>query len=179
MNITDLDRIARELESVPGDCAEFGCYEGECTIQIARTFKRRTWAWDTFTGMPDDGYDPVLDSSDPPGKWTPQKNTLVEFANTKLDIIPIVGKYSFTIPRWVDEIKCEHCGHGSPVRFAFVHIDCDHYNGFKQVLKFIAPRMSSGGVVRMDDIHLPGVKKAIEEFIAVTKKEWKGEFIRF
>lgn len=180
MVIHDLGRIATDLQKVPGDCAEFGCFEGESTIQIATEFKpRRVWAWDTFSGMPDDGYKPELDSSDPPGKWTPTNNPLIAFAKSGLDIIPIVGKYSFTIPRFMGEIPCQLCSHVTPVKFAFVHIDCDHYEAYRRVLDFITPRMSPGGLVRLDDLGCQGAKRATDEWLRQTGKSLNGEWIRF
>lgn len=143
--------------------------------------KRRVWAWDTFAGMPDDGYIPHLDASDPPGKWTPNTNPILAFAKTGLDIIPIVGKYSFTIPRFPVDTECPTCKHREEVKFAFVHIDCDHYEAYRRVLEFVTPRMSLGGVIRLDDYHsCAGAKKATDEWCARTGKTLTtGEWIRF
>lgn len=180
MQIGNLEAIAMDLRNVPGDCAEFGCYEGESTIHIAKVFHpRRVWAWDTFSGMPDDGYIERLDQGNPPGKWTPGNNPLVAFAKTKMEIIPVVGKYSFTIPRWIEDMVCPTCGHKEPVKFAFVHVDCDHYDAYRRVLEFITPRMSPGGLVRFDDLDCPGAKQAIEEYIARTGRQRNNEWMRF
>ena len=181
MRINDLDKIAADLSNVPGDCAEFGCFEGESTLQIAEVFKpRRVWAWDTFAGMPDDDYNADLDSGNPPGKWTPgEPHPIIKFAKSGLDIVPIVGKYSFTIPHFKDEMPCPLCKHAEPIRFAFVHIDCDHYEAYKRVLDFITPRMSTGGLVRWDDMDCKGAIKAIDEFLTRTGKQRNNEWIRF
>lgn len=160
MTISNLEAIADSLKDVPGDCAEFGCFQGECTIQIARTFGRRTWAWDTFSGMPDDGYIQELDENNPPGKWTPDNNPMLEFRKSGLDIVPIVGKFSDTIPRFKE-----------PTQFAFVHIDCDHYESYRRVLEFLKPRMSPGGLIRIDDYgDCAGCRKAVDEWVEQNGK---------
>ena len=180
MKIGNLETIAKQLEDVPGDVAEFGCFEGENTEHMARCFKgRRVWAWDTFEGMPDDGYIPEIDNSDPPGKWKPGTKPLEHFATLRtqhgMDICPVKGIFSLTIPYWELQV---HYGDMEDVKFAFVHIDCDHYVAYQRVLKFIQPRMSPGGIVRLDDYGCcAGARKATDEWIKETgytlkDKEW-------
>lgn len=174
MKINNLDTIAKKLETVPGDIAEFGCFEGENTEHMARFFPgRRLWAWDTFEGMPDDGYIHDLDKSDPPGKWKPGCGDPIKHfeaicSTHGYNIIPVKGLFSVTIPAF------DH----PDVHFAFVHIDCDHYNAYKRVLAFITLRMSPGGIVRLDDYGCcEGARKATDEWLAEThhtlhEKEW-------
>lgn len=159
------------IVDVPGDFAEFGVFQGECTLAMAAA-GRRTWAWDTFEGMPDDNYIEVLDNSDPPGKWVPAGDVVKSLKDSGLDVVPVVGKFSSTIPVWGPEHP--------DVKFAFVHIDCDHYWAYKRVLEFIAPRMSPGGIVRLDDYGCcAGAKKATDEWFASTGHRLEGDIIRF
>jgi hypothetical protein len=175
LKIDKMDKIVEKLREVPGDVAEFGCYEGENTEHMARAFGTRTvWAWDTFEGMPDDSYIEELDNSDPPGKWVPGKSPLPHFEHLNKDhgmnIHPVVGVFSKTIPAF------EH----PEVRFAFVHIDCDHYHAYRRVLEFITPRMSPGGMVRLDDYGCcAGAKKATDEWLATTGHKLIEDFIYF
>jgi O-methyltransferase len=171
LKIHQLDKIAERLKDVPGDVAEFGCFEGENTEHMASCFKgRRLWAWDTFEGMPDDNYIESLDRSDPPGKWKPAGDVVKKFQEWNegrgWNIIPVKGLFSQTIPTWNLRSHFE----GSPdVRFAFIHIDCDHYWAYKRVLEFITPLMSPGGIVRMDDYGCcAGAKQAADEWSAET-----------
>ena len=145
MKIGNLETIAKQLEDVPGDVAEFGCFEGENTEHMARCFKgRRVWAWDTFEGMPDDGYIPEIDNSDPPGKWKPCTRPLHHFAALRthhgMDICPVKGIFSVTIPNWELQVRY---GEMADVKFAFVHIDCDHYHAYRgcwSLLPLVCPR---------------------------------------
>ena len=130
------------------------------------------WAWDTFAGMPDDNYIESIDKDNPPGKWQPANNPLVEFVKTGLHIVPVVGMFSVTIPAF----EILH----PDVKFAFVHIDCDHYWAYKRVLEFIHPRMSPGGIAKLDDYSsCAGAKKAADEWLHQHGKKLDGECIFF
>jgi O-methyltransferase len=178
VKIGALEKVVDRLKDVPGDVAEFGVFEGENTEHMAKCFKgRRVWAWDTFEGMPDDGYIQELDKSDPPGKWKPHKDPRPHFeslhANHGYNIIPVSGLFSVTIPNF----ELTH----PDVKFAFVHVDCDHYMAYQRVLAFITPRMSPGGIVKLDDYGCcAGAKKAADEWLAAgCRKLESGEYIYF
>jgi predicted O-methyltransferase YrrM len=54
-------------------------------------------------------------------------------------------------------------------KFCFVYFDADLYQSTKSCLEFFYPRMVRGGVMIFDDYEwkgCPGLKKAIEEFLA-------------
>jgi ABC-type polysaccharide/polyol phosphate transport system ATPase subunit len=53
--------------------------------------------------------------------------------------------------------------------FAFVHIDCDLYEGHLECLEFFYPRMKPGGMIFFDDYHsveFTGARSAIDHFLA-------------
>ena len=53
---------------------------------------------------------------------------------------------------------------------AFVHIDCDWYASVKVCLDRLAPHLSIGGVMVIDDYHCyAGCTRAVEEFLAENK----------
>ncbi len=161
--------MAKLAPEVEGDAAEFGVYEGEKTLLMERTLGRKVWAWDTFEGMPDDNYIESLDKMDPPGKWTPGFDVIKSFTDKNIEVVK--GKFSDTIPAFGRE----------EVKFAFVHVDCDHYWAYKRVLAFITPRMSPGGIVKLDDYECcAGAKKATDEWCSETgHKLNSGEWIQF
>ena len=54
-------------------------------------------------------------------------------------------------------------------RFAFVHIDVDHYQPTKDSIEFFYPRLNVGAVIVNDDYGFttcPGATKAMDEFLA-------------
>jgi hypothetical protein len=57
--------------------------------------------------------------------------------------------------------------------FSFVHLDCDAYDPYVECLEFFYPRLSSGGIILLDeydDPAWPGCNKATDEFL-VDKPE--------
>lgn len=68
------------------------------------------------------------------------------------------GYFHFTLPRmlrWYGE------------RIALIHIDCDLYRGYKQVLQYLWPLLVENGIVVFDEYHSPewpGAKTAVDEF---------------
>lgn len=140
------------LEDVPGDIAEFGVYEGWMCRGIAELQPHRTiWAFDTFEGMPAEDHIPWLDDGDPPGKWASNKvQTLTRLSIPNIRIME--GRFADTLS------QCD-------ATFAFVHIDCDTYNGYKQVLGWLVTHLADGAIVVMDDYpECAGAKKAVEEW---------------
>lgn len=167
MNFEEAIAICKEL---PGDMAEFGVFQGEQTKRIARLSGKRVWAWDTFEGMPDDNYIEPLDNSDPPGKWKPAGDVILDFKNSGYDIPCVKGKFSETLPAFDNP----------DVQFSFVHVDCDHYWAYHRVLAFIAPRMVPGGIVKLDDYgSCAGAKKATDEWLADNPHKFNEDFIYF
>jgi O-methyltransferase len=54
-------------------------------------------------------------------------------------------------------------------RFCFAHIDLDLYQGVKDAVAFVYPRMPRGGLIVFDDYGFascPGARKAVDEFFA-------------
>ena len=53
--------------------------------------------------------------------------------------------------------------------FALVHLDSDSYEAIKESLEALYPKVSKGGYVIVDDMHLPGVQRAVAEFLLSVK----------
>ena len=71
--------------------------------------------------------------------------------NQKIRLIE--GLYEDTIPTLPD------------MKIAFCHIDCDWYEPVLLCLSYATPRLSSGGIIVLDDYNdWPGCKKATDEF---------------
>jgi len=60
----------------------------------------------------------------------------------------------------------------SPV--ALAHIDCDWYDSVFTCLKQIAPNLSPGGTIVVDDYYVwSGCRRAVDEYFANTKKSYR------
>lgn len=164
-----LDLLARTL-AVPGDVAECGVYRGSTLVPIAletrRTTRRRVFGFDSFQGFDDTvAIDVAL------GGQSDGTRRLHGFDDTSLGLVQrklqwlglestatlVPGYFADTLARFGDR------------RFAFVHLDCDLYQSYKDCLEFFWPRVSPGGIVlfdEYDDPSWPGCNLAIDEFVA-------------
>ena len=121
----------------PGAIAEFGVYEGGSTEQLL-TFGRTVYAFDSFEGMPKDGYDPTLDNNNPPGKFTPQFD--IETKLKSLGVITIKGPFETSLPNYEPD-----------ERFAFAYIDCDWYSSHVTCLAWLTKHLVPGAALLFDD----------------------------
>ena len=138
--------------NIPGHVAEFGSYRGKSAKQLATLTGRTVYAFDTFSGLPAEDFNPELDH-DPPTGFTPEKTAAELFANWPT-IVPVVGRFADTLPKVPDNVM-----------FAFCYIDCDYYASAKQVLDWLPGRLNDGAVVLFDDYKShKGIAKAVINF---------------
>lgn len=151
-----LDRfreIFEQVKGIPGDLAEFGVYHGNGSRELASLDRARTvWAFDTFSGMPTEGYNAAIDSSDPPGKWKPQASVAELFEGVP-NVKIVQGEFRETLLEPYPDLK-----------LVLVHIDCDWYSSHKLVLEFLENHLQPGAHVVFDDFYLTGAYKAIKEW---------------
>lgn len=134
----------------PGAIAEFGVFNGGSTEQLTH-FNRLVYAFDTFEGMPAEGYDQALDHENVPGKFAPQPNT-EDWLRT-LGVVIVRGRFADTLPN-----------HTPAEPLAFAYVDCDWYSSHMECLHYIRRHMVSGGKILFDDYPgLAGCKKAVDE----------------
>jgi O-methyltransferase len=145
-----LDAIWSQLQSAPpGDLAELGVYKGGVCRLMAET-GRTVYAFDTFTGMPRDGYDPAMDWHKP-GDFADGRDTL-EYLSAFPNVRPVPGLFPATA---VDSA------------FAIVHLDADLYASTLAGLEWFWPRVVNGGSIVLDDWdwqYCRGVEKAVKEY---------------
>lgn len=135
-----------------GPIAEFGVAEGAATFVLA-SCGETVYAFDTFEGMPEEGYDAALDSPNPPGKFKPSERIVRRMENTR-NIMLVQGRFEDTLPIVPDHI-----------RFGFCFVDCDWYSSHKTVLDWLPGRLLPRAVVVFDDYRTcAGAKKAIDEW---------------
>jgi hypothetical protein len=56
-------------------------------------------------------------------------------------------------------------------KFAMIHLDSDSYEAISESLSSLYPKVSSGGYIIIDDMHLPGVQRAVKEFLVTVNGE--------
>lgn len=127
---------------IPGDLAEFGVWYATTFMpmaELARQAGRTIHAVDSFCGM-------VPNTDRDNGEY--QKGALSVNGSATFRMLArpfgstIVVHEGF-VPAVLDEM--------ADCRFAFVHLDLDQYLPSLQALRFVWPRMSSGGIMICHD----------------------------
>ena len=150
-------QMASHASTLDGDFLEAGVFQGG-TAKMLRMLAEKTGKqlhlFDSFEGM--EVTDAQLD-----------RHTSGDFADTSLEGVQrTVGKADHVhfhkgwIPNTFDAVQGE--------RFCFAHVDLDLYQGVRDSLEFLYPRMPTGGVIISDDYGFascPGARKAIDEFL--------------
>ena len=144
---------------VPGHFAELGVFRGNSAAVLAhyaRAFDRHTYLFDTFEGF---------DARDLKGIDAKRRES---FEATSLEQVrPLVGDdhVRFIEGYFPDSLPADL----DVETVAVVHVDCDLYEPFKAALAFFYPRLAPGGILILHDYssgYFPGVKKAVDEFLA-------------
>ena len=148
------DAAGAAIESIGGDLAELGVRRGGVGLLLARRCPSRTvHLYDTFTGIPWDGFDDRVDRHRPGEFATP-----LDEVKRNLADCPNVAFHPGLFP-----------GTAKEGRYALVHLDADLYASTLAGLKWFWPRLNTGGAIVLDDWKwhfCPGVEKAVEEFFA-------------
>jgi hypothetical protein len=129
---------------VPGDIAEFGVWHGTTFLpmaELARRHGRCLHAVDSFRGMAAPG---ALD-----GDGYPQGDLSVGGPAVFRELVAPYGPTVLVHEGFVPEIL----GEMAACRFAFVHVDLDHYNPTLDSLRFVWPRLAPGGIVAVHDFY--------------------------
>lgn len=151
-------------KDIPGDVVECGVAFGGSAALLGLTLKscganRKLWAFDTFEGLPaPTEADPDYDAAIPfAGAFRSDMSEVMRLFD-RFGILEntafIKGLFQDTVPE-------------SPVKqIAVLHLDGDWYESVKVCLDHLYDRVSSGGVIQIDDYgHWAGARKAVDEFL--------------
>jgi O-methyltransferase len=140
-----LTSVARQVQPLPGDIAEFGVYRAGCARMILGTVGladgRRYHLFDTFTGVPDEGLTERERLEGYAGRLT---DTSVELVERRLrpwrdSLVFHVGDVFDTVPEAVTG------------DLALVHMDLNASAPTRVALEYSYPRLLPGGTVVFDD----------------------------
>ncbi len=153
--------------SCDGLWMEFGVFHGFTITKIAKwktvfcgTTSQPVYGFDTFTGLPTDwrpGYSA--------GGFNIPNGTSISAPS---NVVLVKGLFIDTLPAQLRLIDREYqCN--TPV--SFVHIDCDIYDGARDVLFLLGSRLVTGSIIVFDELfNYPGYEKheikALYEFLA-------------
>ncbi len=180
-SITDVYSLYTALNfitenKIEGDFVECGVWKGGCSMFMANYLvdkslaDRRIYLYDTFSGMTDSGsLDIDLNgksaSTDNVITWEPASLEEVKenmsTTNYPLEnIVFIEGDISKTLKD------------NTPNKISLLRLDTDWYESTKSELKYLYPKLTTNGVLILDDHgHWLGARKAAEEYFAKSKEQ--------
>jgi predicted O-methyltransferase YrrM len=142
----------------PGCFLEVGVYKGGFAYylaKLARAQGRQLYLYDTFEGTPYEapGVDTVAAGS---------------FADTSVEAVRAAIPDAICLPGLFPDSAVPM----PPI--AFVHLDVDQYEGYKQILPYLEARMAPGGVIWLADYFVyRGANAATNEFMADSRSAFK------
>jgi O-methyltransferase len=169
-NINIILDLIDQVAGVDGDIGECGVYRGGTLLAIGLYLRqsgarRRIYGFDSF-----EGFDASVEIDLRLGGAEDPQKSRHGFADTsyavivrKLELLKlsevallIKGYFRDTLPT-------------APARrYAFVHLDCDLYQSYRDCLEYFYERMTPGGIILLDeydDPPWPGCNKAVDEFL--------------
>ena len=169
--------------AVPGALVECGVWKGGSVLAMILALQhlgvsdRDIYLYDTFEGMTEPGevdtspYDePALDiwrraqaAGERPWPWFFNETFTLEQVQTVLwDTGYPRERLHFVVGRVEDTIPAQ-----APEQVALLRLDTDWYDSTRHELVHLYPRVSTGGVLIVDDYgHWDGCRKAVDEFFA-------------
>ncbi len=163
---------------IPGDIVECGVWKGGSMMAAAYTLlqagqtNRQLYLYDTFDGMPRPSEKDVrFDGAKADEEFEQRRITEVSstWANASLeDVWEAMGLTGYPVA-YIHLIKGrveDTLPKKAPERVALLRLDTDWYESTRHELIHLFPRLSSGGVVILDDYgHWLGARKAVDEYI--------------
>jgi len=164
---------------IPGDIVECGVWRGGSMQAVARTLReagvvdRELYLFDTFEGMtPPSEADRRIDGRSAASMLAESKPTAPVWAAASLEDVRagmaevgypadrvhyVKGRVEDTLPR------------EAPERIAILRLDTDWYESTRHELQHLYPRLSSGGILIIDDYGWwQGARQAVDEFLEET-----------
>jgi O-methyltransferase len=155
-----LYQLAIMQSNVKGDYLELGAYRCGATLLLSagdELLEKTIYIIDSFEGLPDvTAHDPYWHKGD---MGNPNINEINQFLSRNL----VKTKYKILKGFFPNQIDLNSLQNS----WALVHLDTDLYKPTLDGLNFFYTKLSSGGVIIVDDfgnMSCPGVEKAVTEF---------------
>lgn len=174
--------LARSVEKVvraniPGDFVECGVWAGGLCMLMANTLNllaaepRKIWLYDTFKGMtqPDERDRSINDGHAALDRWTvEQKDNHNEWCYASEEEVRrnlTSTSYPPQLLRFVKGDVLHTIPKQCPEKISILRLDTDWYASTAWELKHLYPKLSSGGVLIVDDFSdWSGSRQAVEEY---------------
>jgi O-methyltransferase len=166
------DRLLGEIDDVDGDVAECGVAGGGSLAMLMsllrlRGSRRHVYGFDTWEGLPK----PVAEDLGPGSAaeaglfgeasigavWRRLRTHDFDDDEIEERVTLVRGRFDETLPRFEGKL-------------AFLHLDADLYESYRDALGNLWPSLSPGAIVALDDYGAPdswpGAQRAVDEFVA-------------
>ena len=167
-------RLFDMLKGVEGDVVECGVATGTSLAMLANLVRssrenRHIWGFDNWTGLPEPGKEDLTSKESIAKKSMfgafGQETVLVNlryygFNDSEISeaVTLVKGLFSDTLPEY------------KGTKIAFLHIDADLYASYIDALRYLWPKINTGGIVAFDEYqqteYWPGAKQAVDEFLS-------------
>jgi len=159
----DLARLAIE-RGIPGDFVECGVFAGAQVAAMAKAIPsvnigRRIHLFDSFQGIPQAGEHDLeyLEAGHKAGLSTCSLDQVRDYM-TSWKVPPELLIYH---PGWFNDTVPA----ANIEKIALLRLDGDLYESTKVCMEHLYPRLSPGGWLIVDDYHLAGCRKAVDEVV--------------
>jgi hypothetical protein len=154
------------VREVTGDVIECGAYQGATSLLLARLgmdagLSQRVLMLDTFAGMPRTS---LYDVSRQAGEFAPP-NRMLERIGAQAAALGVTDRVEVHQGLFADTFAGFR---DRDLRFAFVHIDANIYQGTWDACAYTLPRVTAGGAVVFDDYNGVcdlGARLAIDRYL--------------
>lgn len=181
---------ATSVLEIEGDFVELGCYKGDTSLMLSEVVEnfnknlqntsdglvensdknliKKLWIYDSFEGLPEKNREDesVLGKDFVPGALEVTKREVKErFLRAGMKV-PIIKK------GWFSDFTSDDL----PEKIAFCFLDGDFYTSIRDGLRLTENKMSEGSILMVHDYNnlaLPGVKKAVDEWLTGKNVETK------
>jgi O-methyltransferase len=145
----------------PGIYLEVGTFRGGTALHICNAIADRETAFYCFDPFEKGGYEKLgeLDNWFKPNDFTETRFELVRELLSSKPYAKVIQGY---FPDVAEALGLKN--------IAFCHLDVNTYDATQKCLEFLAPRISSRGLIIIDDYGMtetPGVAKAVTDFLAI------------
>jgi O-methyltransferase len=152
LECVELYSAVQAAQKIPGELAEVGVFlGGTAAVVLDASRGKHLHLFDTFAGLPSSG------------DYLKQG----EYAGSRASVERNLAAYSDRITLYPGLFPSDTGHNIEHLRFSFVHLDMDLYEGTLGALRFFWPRMNRGGILLSHDYpQISGVVRAFREFFA-------------
>ncbi|HZI37451.1 MAG TPA: TylF/MycF/NovP-related O-methyltransferase, partial [Acidimicrobiia bacterium] len=163
---------------VVGDIVECGVWRGGSMALAATTLlqagdhHRQLWLYDTFDWQwePEGRHDGFLAAG--VAAEGPPPATAISSGTSKADVLGLLTRTGYPAEQLhlVEGLVQDTIPAQAPDQIALLRLDTDYYDSTRHELEHLYPRLTSGGVLIVDDYgKLSGATKAVDEYFAALE----------